>query len=233
MKAQATSVHGEEVERREGGALSIVEAYKKLKGLLQYMVQRYYPSLGGRLWVEVYKRLGKAYRLYLDNKRYEVKRSAGKTGVALIWSTEALEKGIEHHIVLYSLTGERVVVERGTPIERAFHKVEVSPARLKCTCNDALMTSSIADKQFRMIARKFKGYTPRQVFYRYTLCKHTLAEVLRGLVEGRLEFSDRVLRDTLFLALYGLALRYVPATSIPFHTHRKAITILTSRRELL
>ena len=208
------------------GEKALAKVYGDVKEALRKLVQEYFPL---RLWDEVSKRLEKAYSILVFEKRYEYTRETETGTTSIIKSTMALRKGVEKPVDMKSLDGEIVTVVEGVPLEKAFHKVEISRVRMKCTCEDAVFTSSIADSRLEKIARRLIGYVPQPQLYRYVLCKHTLAELMRAVMHGRLDLNDKAVRETLFLSLYSLALRY--ASRIPARTHKKAIELLRRRHK--
>jgi len=56
------------------------------------------------------------------------------------------------------------------PAKFDYHKVSISPFRMKCNCQDALITSSRADNRLTRIFHR-----PMTIASRYVLCKHTIA----------------------------------------------------------
>jgi len=118
-------------------------------------------------------------------------------------SSEAVERGIERSIAVRTLDGGVTTITAGTPIERALYVVEVSRWRIKCSCMDALMLSSIADSKLSRIL----GYQGEPLFYRYTLCKHSIAALSLLVSDARLSLKDRELRTTLRLCVTAAFLR--------------------------
>ena len=141
-------------------------------------------------------RLSKARELILDHRRpYRGVVDTPVASAVTIYSSEYVVKGPPRTIKLKSLDGDLVEVQLGTDLERAFHSVKVSKFSVKCTCDDANMLTSIADRVLRCRLR-------REVpTYKYTLCKHTLAELGRKLALRHFTLNDPELRKTLFMML--------------------------------
>lgn len=137
-------------------------------------------------------------------------RDAG--AMAVMASSKLLEKGPQRILKVRTFEGDVVEIPIGTPPEEGFHVTQVGPYGMKCTCEDAVMTSSKADKEF------FEGLREAGVeqvsplltfplFSRFVLCKHTLALLAYLMAAGNLSLRSRVLRETLKIALIGAALR--------------------------
>jgi hypothetical protein len=100
----------------------------------------------------------------------------------------------------------------GSTSDEEFHITQVGPYGIKCTCEDAVMTASKADREFIKALRESGIYEvpPTLVFplfSRFVVCKHTLA-LLSYLVAARiLSLKNPNLRRTLKLALIGALLK--------------------------
>ncbi len=123
-------------------------------------------------------------------------------------SSEFLERGAERGLLVRKLTGGMAVIKYGTPLERSIHIVEISRWRLKCSCPDAIFTSARADSAIMKMGRRVEP-----LFYRYVLCKHTLAALALLSAIKAINLGDRILRETLWLALLATFLR-VSDTSV-------------------
>lgn len=94
---------------------------------------------------------------------------------------------------------------------RDFYLTQVGPYGIKCTCEDALMTSAKADNVLVSIARaletNFSNMKPLPISSRYVICKHTLA--LASLLNrlGIVKLEDHRFMKVLKLSIVVLALR--------------------------
>lgn len=94
---------------------------------------------------------------------------------------------------------------------RDFYVTQVGPYGIKCTCEDALMTSAKADNSLINIARtletNFSNMKPLPISSKYTICKHTLA--LTSLLSklGIVRLEDPRFTKVLKLGVVVLALR--------------------------
>ncbi|MEM1664347.1 MAG: hypothetical protein QXN90_02885 [Zestosphaera sp.] len=94
---------------------------------------------------------------------------------------------------------------------RDFYVTQVGPYGIKCTCEDALMTSAKADNTLVSIARaleaNFSEMRPLPISSRYVICKHTLA--LASLLNrlGIVRLEDYRFMKVLKLSVVVLALR--------------------------
>ncbi|MEO3993851.1 MAG: hypothetical protein QN229_06085 [Desulfurococcaceae archaeon TW002] len=94
---------------------------------------------------------------------------------------------------------------------RDFYLTQVGPYGIKCTCEDALMTSAKADNVLVSIARSleanFSNIKPLPISSRYIICKHTLAlaSLLNSL--GIVRLDDNRFVKVLKLSILVLALR--------------------------
>ncbi|MEM0025029.1 MAG: hypothetical protein QXV93_00270 [Zestosphaera sp.] len=94
---------------------------------------------------------------------------------------------------------------------RDFYVTQVGPYGIKCTCEDALMTSAKADNTLVSIARaleaNFSEMKPLPISSRYVICKHTLA--LASLLNrlGIVRLEDYRFMKVLKLSVVVLALR--------------------------
>lgn len=94
---------------------------------------------------------------------------------------------------------------------REFYVTQAGPYGIKCTCEDALMTSSKADKALMSVARvleaDFSEVRPLPISSKYIICKHTLA--LTSLLNrlGIVRLDDSRFAKVLRLSVVVLALR--------------------------
>jgi len=94
---------------------------------------------------------------------------------------------------------------------RDFYVTQVGPYGMKCTCDDALITSAKADNSLINIARtletNFSDMKPLPISSRYTICKHALA--LTSLLSklGIVRLEDPRFVKVLRLSVVVLALR--------------------------
>lgn len=133
---------------------------------------------------------------------------------SVVPSSKALEEGMPKEIKVRGLDLEEKVVKVGADEDEAFHHVMVSRSRFKCTCQDAIMLASTADKRLKTALQaigvdRIDFATP--VFYRYVLCKHTLAKIAKSMVHpsegiGILNI-DKELMNTLRLGLFAVYMR--------------------------
>ncbi len=142
--------------------------------------------------------------MHLDTRLRSIENHGVEGYRVVFLSSEFLEHGAERRVLVRKLTGGITVVEYGTPLERSIHIVEVSRWRHKCSCPDAIFTSARADSAIMKLDQKVEP-----LFYKYVLCKHTLAALaLLSAIEA-INLGDRVLRETLWLALLAALLRVV------------------------
>ncbi len=142
--------------------------------------------------------------MHLDTRLRSIE-DHGVEGYRVVFlSSEFLEHGAERKALVRKLTGGIAVVEHGTPLEKSIHIVEISKWRLKCSCPDAIFASARADSVVMKLSQRVEP-----LFYKYVLCKHTLAALaLLSAIEA-LNLGDRVLRETLWLALLTALLRVI------------------------
>jgi len=94
---------------------------------------------------------------------------------------------------------------------REFYVTQAGPYGIKCTCEDALMTSAKADKALMGVARVleagFSEVRPLPISSKYIICKHTLA--LTSLLNrlGIVRLDDSRFAKVLRLSVVVLALR--------------------------
>jgi len=110
-----------------------------------------------------------------------------------------------------SLEGSDALVFLGKPPEQIYRFVRISPSRFKCTCEDAIMMTSIAERRLNKILESLgvKAHVPAGSLSDYSLCKHTLSEIARAKRAGVLDFEEKEFRNTLTVALLVLALKYL------------------------
>lgn len=94
---------------------------------------------------------------------------------------------------------------------RDFYVTQVGPYGIKCTCEDALMTSAKADNALVGIARAleadFSEMKPLPISSKYVICKHTLALISLLNKLGVVRLEDRRFMKVLKLSVVVLALR--------------------------
>ncbi len=127
----------------------------------------------------------------------------------------------EHGIAFISAGGEEPrklitvktksgVVEIPTYL-REFYITQVGPYGIKCTCDDALMTSSKADKNLMNIAGSLdvglSDLRTPPISSRYVICKHTLALTSLFTRLGVMRLDDPRFLRTLKFGVLTLALR--------------------------
>ncbi len=136
----------------------------------------------------------------------------GSGATAIIASTKFLEKRPVRLVKVITPDGEELRVPVGSAVDEEFHITQVGPYGMKCTCEDAVMTASRADREFIRALREagIHEIPPTLVFplfSRFVICKHTLA-ILSYLVAARvLSLKDLNVRRTLKLALVGALLK--------------------------
>jgi len=99
----------------------------------------------------------------------------------------------------------------GLPPESAYRLVRVSSTRLKCTCQDSVITTAVAERRLPSVAEKVASLhleLSPGALANYSLCKHVISELVRAKELGVVAWSDAELLKTLTVALLALALRY-------------------------
>lgn len=144
-------------------------------------------------------------------------------------SSKSLRRKGSKYAKMKTLEGEEIIVRLGEEDWDDFYSVKVSRHRLKCTCPDAVMLSSVADKRFNMWLKrvKLKRESPEPIFYRYVICKHTLAKLAKAMTgSSGISFVniDRELVETIKIGLYAVYLRV--AKEVDPSMIRKIYTIL-------
>ncbi len=133
------------------------------------------------------------------------------SGVTVIFaSTKVLKEGPERLIKVRSFNGEVIELPLGVTAEEAYHITQVGCYGLKCTCTDALMTASKADRLFLEGLRRCgvkRVDVPTPLFTRFVICKHTLAAAAYALTLGIIPYDSRVFREVLKLSILAAALR--------------------------
>ena len=133
------------------------------------------------------------------------------SGVTIIFaSSKVLEEGPERLIKVRNLNGTVVELPLGVTAEEAYHITQVGCYGLKCTCTDALMTASKADRLFLEGLKRYgvkRVDVPTPVFTRFVICKHTLAAAAYALTLGVIPYDSKVFRETLKLGVLAAALR--------------------------
>lgn len=94
---------------------------------------------------------------------------------------------------------------------REFYVTQVGPYGIKCTCEDALMTSAKADNALVNMARtleaSFSDMKPLPISSKYIICKHTLALISLLNRLGIVRLEDHRFMKVLKLSVIVLALR--------------------------
>lgn len=133
------------------------------------------------------------------------------SGVTIIFaSSRVLEEGPERIVKVRSLDGRVVELPLGVSAEEAYHITQVGCYGLKCTCTDALMTASKADRLFLEGLRRYdvkRVDVPTPIFTKYVICKHTLATAAYALTLGVIPYDSKVFREVLKLGVLAAALR--------------------------
>jgi len=157
----------------------------------------------------------------------------GEGATAIIASTEFLEKGPLRLVKVLTPDGVEVRIPIGIPPEEGFHVTQVGPYGMKCTCEDAVMTASRADREF-VKALKALGFEelPKPLilplFSRFVLCKHTISLLSYLIAAGIIDYRSADLRRTLTLSTLGAALRVMGAEGIPEEVLKRSLKLLLS-----
>jgi len=129
-------------------------------------------------------------------------------------SSKVVEKGAPKEVKVRTLDGRETKTVVGATDEDLFYHVYVSRFRFKCTCKDAVMLSSAADRRLKDALQAIgvdRIPTSGMFFYRYIICKHTLAKIAKAMAnpsEGvGVVAIDKEFVDSLKLALFGAYLR--------------------------
>ena len=202
------------------------ELFKLRRRLCRY-VRRYYGN-------EVYEALAKRFSGAADIVRnYGVRVSSvtikGSSVVMVVVSTKGIEEGVERIVVERALSNGELVERRiGAPLEEAYHIVQVGPYGLKCTCTDALITTSKADKEFEHRLRGLikRMEVPQPIFTKYVICKHTLAALSYALAAGVLKPNSKILNEILKLAIKALVMRVKGANALSNSTVLRMYKVL-------
>jgi len=133
---------------------------------------------------------------------------------SLVPSGTVARRWLPNGVKVKPLTSEEAKATDGKHDEDLFYVVSVSRFRFKCGCQDALMLSSVADRRLKE-ALKMIGInripSSGMVFYKYVLCKHTLAKIAKAMTgegdEAGVISIDKDFINTLKLALFGAYLR--------------------------
>lgn len=138
----------------------------------------------------------------LSGDRFEVLMIKSEGGVAFI--TVGADEIRKHTAKSNSGVGAAAYL-------REFYVTQVGPYGIKCTCDDALITSSRADNAILSLARileiDLSEARPLPITSRHILCKHTLALVSLFTALHILNLEDPRLIHTLKLGVIALALR--------------------------
>lgn len=155
----------------------------------------------------------------------------GEGATAVIASTKFLEKGPLRIVKVSTPDGIEVKIPVGIPPDEGFHITQVGPYGMKCTCEDAIMTASKADREF-IKAVKALGFEelPSPIvfplFSRFVLCKHTIALLAYLIAAGIIDIRSPHLRKTLALATIGAALKVMGADGLPKEEVNKTLKLL-------
>jgi len=129
-------------------------------------------------------------------------------------SSKVVEKGVPREVKVKTLDGREAKAVVGATDDELFYHVYVSRFRFKCTCKDAVMLSSIADRRLKDALQAIgvdRIPTSGMVFYRYVICKHALAKIAKAMAnpsEGvGIIAVDKEFVDSLKLALFAAYLR--------------------------
>ncbi len=150
---------------------------------------------------------------------------------AVIASTKFLEKGPLRLVRVSTPDGIEVRIPIGVPPEEGFHVTQVGPYGMKCTCKDAVMTASKADREFVKAVRAL-GFEelPRSLvfplFSRFVLCKHTVVILAYLIAAGVIDIKSADLSKTLTLTTLGAALKVMGAELVPKKEVIKALKLL-------
>ncbi|MEM3948690.1 MAG: hypothetical protein QXM76_03765 [Zestosphaera sp.] len=169
------------------------------------------------------RRLHSASEL-LSSDRFKILLVRSEGGIAFI-NVGADE--VRKHITKSDSSGVAVTYLRD------FYITQVGPYGIKCTCDDALITSSRADSALVSLARALEvdlsEVRSLPITSRYVLCKHTLALTSLFTVLRVIDLEDPRLLRTLKLGVITLALREGLLTQPP----REAGSVLQIVSELL
>jgi len=130
---------------------------------------------------------------------------------SVVPSSRTVEEGPPREVKMKTLEGGETTVQIGAD---EFYHVMVSRYRFKCGCKDAVMLSSIADRRLKDALRTIgveRIPSSGDIFYRYVLCKHTLAKIAKAMANPSEGIGiinvDKEFVDTLRLALFAAYLR--------------------------
>ena len=184
----------------------IKELLRLRRKLCRY-VRRYY---GIEAYEALLKRFSGALDIIRDSRRISSIIVRGSSVTMIVVSSKGVEEGVERVVIERSLHGGELIERRvGVPLEEAYHVVQVGAYGMKCTCTDAVMTASRADREFE---RRLRGLIrrldmPMPIFTKYVLCKHTLAALAYAFAAGVIKSDSRVINEVIKLAVKALILR--------------------------
>ncbi|MEM4035712.1 MAG: hypothetical protein QXU97_03775 [Fervidicoccaceae archaeon] len=120
------------------------------------------------------------------------------------WRVEVIEGELRSSLLSQRLLGAR------RRREEVLRFVRISSRRLKCTCEDAIFTASIAERRLPRAAEAagLSIEIPSGALAGYCLCKHVISELARALRRGLVKLEGETL-ETLAVALLALSLRCV------------------------
>lgn len=181
------------------------EALVAVGNALLSLVKRDFES-DAKLTLFVMKRVSGAREVLTRERATRISESEVRERIP---SSKTLEMGAPRTVRMKTLDGSVVELPAGAPEEEAYHITHVSKYRMKCTCWDAVRTSSVADRRLEQLMREHNVEVASlgQVFSRYVLCKHTIATLARYVYEGEVDLNDDRLLDTLRLSLFAAYLR--------------------------
>gem|GEM_PF-4264780 len=185
----------------------------RMRKHLSSIIDQEFPSI--KIKIEDYlsqRFLGAKEIIIRSDIRFSSLVLKGNSAVALMASTKLLEKGPERIIRLKTYQGEEIELSVGTPPEESFHITQVGPYGFKCTCEDAIMLASKADREFveglkRAGILNLSPVISFPLFSRYILCKHTIALLALLLASKKITFRNKEFKKSLKLSLFGIALR--------------------------
>jgi len=211
------------VSRRTADVAEWVDNLLELRRYLLWYARTYY----GRSTAEFLKvRLSGAEKIITRSSirvLSAVPRGCGVT--MLVASTKSVEEGAERIVKVRALNGSVIEVSLGVPAEEAFHVTQVGCYGMKCTCVDAVLTASKADKLF-LRGLKSCGIrrvdVPTPIFTKYVVCKHTLAAASYSLTLGTIPKDSQLFREVLKLSVLASALRTQGLEAVECRTLERA-----------
>jgi len=190
-----------DVARRRGSLL-------ELRRYVLWYARRYYGrSVADFLRVR-FQGASEILRRYSTRVASTVVRGSGIT--VIFTSSKMLKEGPERIVRVRGFDGEVIELVKGVAAEEAFHITQVGCYGLKCTCTDALITASKADKLFVEGLRMYgvrRLDVPTPIFTKYVICKHTLATAAYATSLGIIPKDSKVFKEVLKLGVLATALR--------------------------